>query len=486
MAVGAHVVLALDVPPAEEAAPADQQQQQDQQERDHRPAPPRVAGLDGLLIGQDRAVRGREVPGGRAGVGCPVGAARGLSWPAAGRQGAARDRGPRDGDRAARPGGRRGGRHVAGRRQGAARDRAALAGAARGDRCSRHSADHRVRVDLGELMGAAGRAVGAQRRAAVGVRRRADHNGRPARRDRPGVGVHHVGHDAGDVVRAAAADGQLDQLHDRVVRVRDGLQRLVQGLVGDHVGQAVGAQQVAVAEPGLADRQVGVGLGPAVERAQQQRALRVAGGRLRGQPALVDQRLDQRVVPGDLEQLAVAQQVGAGVADVAQRHVAALPEHRGQRGAHALDRRVGHAHLVQRDVRLGDRLGQRVEQVAGGLVVQGGERGDGDRAGDLACRMPAHPVGDGEQAGARVGGVLVAFAEEADVGADRIAECKCHLRSSRTVLPIRIGTPDRYWRSAASPSGGPGTCHSSSRDPRLSTGRPAGTTGHAGWKRSHR
>jgi hypothetical protein len=42
---------------------------------------------------------------------------------------------------------------------------------------------------------------------------------------------------------------------------------------------------------------------------------------------------------------------------------------------------------------------------------------------------------------ARVRRVLVALSEQADVRADRVAKCKCHLRSSRTVLPMRIGTP---------------------------------------------
>ena len=55
--------------------------------------------------------------------------------------------------------------------------------------------------------------------------------------------------------------------------------------------------------------------------------------------------------------------------------------------------------------------------------------------------MTAHAVGDGEQVRAGVRRVLVALSEQADVRADRVTECKCHLRSSRTVLPMRIGTP---------------------------------------------
>ena len=113
------------------------------------------------------------------------------------------------------------------------------------------------------------------------------------------------------------------------------------------------------------------------------------------------------------------------------------------------------AHLVQRGVGRGDRVGQRVKQVgARRLAIEPGERGDGHGAGHLTGGMPAHAIGDGEQARARVRRVLVAFPEEPDVGADRVAECKCHLRSSRTVLPMRIGTPTgtgvgwvTFWRS---------------------------------------
>ena len=58
------------------------------------------------------------------------------------------------------------------------------------------------------------------------------------------------------------------------------LQRLGEGLLADHAGQPVGAEQVAVAGAGLAHREVGLDV-LAVERAQQQRALRVAVGLLR-------------------------------------------------------------------------------------------------------------------------------------------------------------------------------------------------------------
>ena len=92
--------------------------------------------------------------------------------------------------------------------------------------------------------------------------------------------------------------------------------------LGDHRGQAVRAEQEDVAGAGLEDLDVDlhVGLGP--ERAGDHRALRVRLGLLLGQLAARDQLADQRVVAGEPDQLAVAQQVGARVADVGDRHLA--------------------------------------------------------------------------------------------------------------------------------------------------------------------
>ena len=115
----------------------------------------------------------------------------------------------------------------------------------------------------------------------------------------PEVDVDDVRDDARDVVGPAAAQRQLDQPVGALPRVRVGPQRVGEGLVADHPGQAVGAQQVPVAGPRLADGQRRLDLLPG-QRAQQQRALRVGVRLLLGDPALVDQRLDERVVLGDL------------------------------------------------------------------------------------------------------------------------------------------------------------------------------------------
>ena len=49
------------------------------------------------------------------------------------------------------------------------------------------------------------------------------------------------------------------------------------------------------------------------------------------------------------------------------------------------------------------------------LVVERGDGGDRDRAGDLPCGMAAHAVGDHEKMRARVSGVFIALAEQSDV-----------------------------------------------------------------------
>ena len=190
--------------------------------------------------------------------------------------------------------------------------------------------------------------------------------------------------------------------------------------------------------------QVRVGVGAALQRPHDQRSLRVVGGGRRAEAALVDERLDQGVIAGDLVQVAVAQQVGAGVADMADGDLGARPQQCGERGTHALDGRVGHAHVVQRVAGRGHGCCQGVQHVVTAREVLAVERRDsGDRhgAGYLAGRVAAHAVGDGQQPRTGVGTVLVALAEQADVRAERVMQCQGHLRSSRTVLPMRIGTP---------------------------------------------
>lgn len=140
------------------------------------------------------------------------------------------------------------------------------------------------------------------------------------------VGVEDVGDDAGDVVGSAAAQGELDQrLHGLAGTVVVG-EGLFQGLVGDDAGQPVGADQVAVTGPDLTDGEVGLDDVAAAERAHQERALRVGGGLFLRDAPLVDEALHPGVVLGDLGEDAVAEQIGAGVADVDEAEALAGPQ----------------------------------------------------------------------------------------------------------------------------------------------------------------
>ena len=81
-----------------------------------------------------------------------------------------------------------------------------------------------------------------------------------------------------------------------------------------------------------------------------------------------------------------------------------------------------------------------------------GQGGDGDGAGDLAGGVPAHAVGDDEQARPGVAGVLVALAEQPDVGARGEAQGQRH----RALPPqLEDGLADAYGGPDGDRHGGP-------------------------------
>ena len=106
-------------------------------------------------------------------------------------------------------------------------------------------------------------------------------------------------------------------------------------LVVEHRRQPVGAEQEDVAGAGAEGHRVDVDLRLGPERAGDHRPLRVLGGLVAGQLALAPQLLDQRVVVGDLLELALAEDVGAAVADVAEADLVAVQQRGGQRRPHA-------------------------------------------------------------------------------------------------------------------------------------------------------
>ena len=171
--------------------------------------------------------------------------------------------------------------------------------------------------------------------------------------------------------------------------------------------------------------------------------------------ALVDAGLDERVVLGDLAQLAVAQDVAAGIADVAEGDLVLAEEHGGQGAAHAIQVWV----LV--DVR-GDVLvalvrgrGQQVFQLIAvvGLVdqwgIQGAEGINEELGGNLAGSVATHAVGQSQQTRAGVGGVFVVAADQATVRARRVVQrapdasvlALGHASILTWVWPMRISIP---------------------------------------------
>ena len=88
--------------------------------------------------------------------------------------------------------------------------------------------------------------------------------------------------------------------------------------------------------------------------------MRVHAGLVLVDPALVDEALDEGVVAGELADLAVAEEVRAGVADVPHAEPAAVEEREGGRRAGAAERRV-----------LVDQLSDPVVRAVQGVVDQG-------------------------------------------------------------------------------------------------------------------
>src|SRR6476619_3968923 len=142
---------------------------------------------------------------------------------------------------------------------------------------------------------------------------------------------------------------------------------------------------------------------------------------LGGDPAFVDERLDERIVFGDLVEFAVAKQITARVADVDQPKPVAREQDCGQRGAHALEFGIGFDVCGDRRIALADRGVELREQIAARfVVVEVRQRG--------LPRTGVHRV-------------LVIGADQTTVAASRVSKHQCHGRSSITVLPIRTGVP---------------------------------------------
>ena len=174
--------------------------------------------------------------------------------------------------------------------------------------------------------------------------------------------------------------------------------------------------------------------------------MRVDPGLVLGDPALVDEGLDEGVVLGELGDRVVAEEVGAAVADVAHAEAGAVEEGNGRGGAGAVEGGVLVDQLADPVVGAVQGAGDLAEQVVGGLLVEPAELLDRRAGGDVAAGGAADAVADGEHPGSGVPGVLVVLADPADVGDRGELEAERHrsepyFRSSRMVLPIRTWVP---------------------------------------------
>ncbi len=220
-----------------------------------------------------------------------------------------------------------------------------------------------------------------------------------------------VDDDRRHVVGRAAVERLLDERLAGVAgRVRVGEHR-ADPLLRHVAGEAVGAEHPPVAGDRAEDPGVDLGrLVDVAEHPHQHAAPRMHGGLLDADAAGLDEPLHEGVVVRDLAELAVAEQVDARVADVRGRDRVADPYEGADRRAHAGELRVlvdgladqlvgGDERRLQGELRL-----LRVREVeAVGLR----DPVHGDRRGDVAARVAAHAVGDDEQLGPRVAGVLV-------------------------------------------------------------------------------
>ena len=194
--------------------------------------------------------------------------------------------------------------------------------------------------------------------------------------------------------------------------------------------------------PGLGGEleEVGLLVADAVEGLEDEVAVRVGPRLLLGDPALVDERLDEGVVVGELAQLAAAVEVGAAVADVTEPEAGAVEERDGGGGGGAVEGGVLLDQLGDPVVGAVHGTGDLAEDVVVRLLVELAQRLHGRARGEVTADRAAHAVADRQQPRTGVAAVLVLAAHPADVGDRGVVEVH-HFRSSRIVLPTRTWTP---------------------------------------------
>ena len=213
-----------------------------------------------------------------------------------------------------------------------------------------------------------------------------------------------VGDQAGDVVGAAGLEAGPDELDRREVRA-DPLDRMSASRPSSSTPLAPSLHSSS-RSPGVSSSRNRSGSRSWMPSMALRIRLRCGwtASLLLGDPALVDQRLHERVVAGELADLAVAEQVGAAVAHVPHRDAVAVEERDRGGGAGAVERRL----LVDQ---LGDPLvgtAQRVGDQAragprrpGRRLVEPAQLRDRGARGDVAPGRAADAVADGDAGAGR-------------------------------------------------------------------------------------
>ena len=154
------------------------------------------------------------------------------------------------------------------------------------------------------------------------------------------------------------------------------------------------------------------------------------------------------MVVGDLAEVTVTQEIGAGISHVHDRDTCRVtigqPVERRGGGAHAGKVGVVRDHLADARTRLIDSRREPGEGLAliEDILGQVSESRHGGRARQLPRRVATHAVGDDKQAGTGVPGVFVALADLSDIGAGGVAQREGHgyLCNCSVVRPMRRGT----------------------------------------------
>ena len=123
------------------------------------------------------------------------------------------------------------------------------------------------------------------------------------------------------------------------------------------------------------------------------------------QLAGLDELVDERLIAGQLNQTAVAQHVGARVADLSEKEVVVHERGRGHRRAHPASRAIELGLLKDAEAGRLDAVDEAPRQLVARQRLRVVERFghslvenvDGELAGDLAGRGTAHPVAHGEE-----------------------------------------------------------------------------------------